>query len=419
LALPWFFQPIEIDGRGFAASELLLLAAVAGSALRVGVAMAGTRDGGPFEVGTIVAALRASKVWLAAWGLAGLGALHLIWLDDRTNLSAAAREWRWTLLEPAIFVTLLTVVAFRSRAPLFFVACLVAAMTIAALAGMVDLVSGDGVRADGVRRADGAYRHPNALALFLVRGWAVTAAWWTLDPQRRAALTAPLLLGAVGVLLTLSRGGLVACALVVLLLAMVATRRFRIVALGTMVASIVLMLVVAGARMLDSFSGGSASLRIDIWTASLAMIRDKPLWGYGPDGFLYAYTPRYVAPTAWAERFTSHAHNLFLDFWVRLGIIGAAIAALAIGACIYGVVAFVRDRHSRATLGTVAIFGGIAAIMHGMVDSAYFTHDLAMTAWLLVWLAFVGRTFVVGEDTESRASAGGRRFGIYRVAPLR
>ena len=128
---------------------------------------------------------------------------------------------------------------------------------------------------------------------------------------------------------------------------------------------------------------------------------------------------RRLPSTAWAERFTSHAHNLFLDFWVRLGIIGAAIAALAIGACLYGVAAFVRDRHSRATLGTVAIFGGFAAIVHGMVDSAYFTHDLAMTAWLLVWLAFVGRTFAVGEESEARASVGGRRIGLYRVAPMR
>ena len=53
------------------------------------------------------------------------------------------------------------------------------------------------------------------------------------------------------------------------------------------------------------------------------MLRDHPAWGVGLDQFVSQY-PRYIKPDAWQERFTSHPHNLILDFYVRLGLLGLA-----------------------------------------------------------------------------------------------
>jgi putative inorganic carbon (HCO3(-)) transporter len=223
----------------------------------------------------------------------------------------------------------------------------------------------------------------------------------------------------MGLIATLSRGGLAAAAIIIALLAAVAAPRRLFVVAGALVACALFLMVVANARMLNAFDGGSASLRFDVWTATLAMIRDHPVWGYGPDGFLYNYNPRYVQPTAWAERFTAHAHNLVLDFWVRLGIIGAAVVTVAIGACLASVATFVQAGNRRETIADAALIGLLAAILHGMVDNGYFVHDLAMSAWLLIWLAMQRRTGVAKEGTVGIARSGRWRMRIHRVAPVR
>ncbi|MGH9172701.1 MAG: O-antigen ligase family protein, partial [Vicinamibacterales bacterium] len=183
--------------------------------------------------------------------------------------------------------------------------------------------------------------------------------------------------------------------------------------------------VVARDRMLDLFGGGSGSLRLDIWSSALRMIRDRPLQGYGPDQFLYAYLPRYVEPMAWNERFTSHAHNLVLDFWVRLGIIGGAFVIVATLFCLRAVAQHVREKSHAHALPAAATVALAAVLAHGMVDNAYFSHDLAMSGWLLAVLAF-GPTVDAteadsagSEGVDDRARAGGRRSGIHWLAPVR
>jgi O-antigen ligase len=170
--------------------------------------------------------------------------------------------------------------------------------------------------------------------------------------------------------------------------------------------------------MLDTFSGGSASLRLEIWRSAFGMVRDAPVWGYGPDGFLYSYAPRYVSPSAWAERFTAHAHNLLLDAWIRLGIIGAAIVAVALVACLLVVYQRVLRRDGGHGLDTVALVALVTVFVHGMVDNAYFGHDLAMSTWLLMWLAVDRRGNAVEGDSVSGAHPGDRRRRLYRLAPV-
>jgi O-antigen ligase len=118
------------------------------------------------------------------------------------------------------------------------------------------------------------------------------------------------------------------------------------------------------------------------------MIRDRPVLGFGPDQFLYAYVPRYIQPTAWDERFTSHAHNLLADSWIRLGIIGAIAAIVVVVFVARQIVNDRTDNIGRSALSKAATVALGATLVHGLIDNAYFGHDLAMSAWLLAWLAF-------------------------------
>jgi putative inorganic carbon (hco3(-)) transporter len=166
---------------------------------------------------------------------------------------------------------------------------------------------------------------------------------------------------------------------------------WRLLALaGGAVALAVLGAGLTHARRLTSlfaFGPGSTSgRRLELWQASWDMGKDHPLQGVGMDNFLYAY-PRYRLPGAGSEPFLSHPHNLVLDFWLSLGVLGLAWLAWAI----LTVVTVARrclataDQPRRAlALGLTAslIVGGL----HGLVDNSYFLPDLAV----LFWLALAG-----------------------------
>ena len=64
--------------------------------------------------------------------------------------------------------------------------------------------------------------------------------------------------------------------------------------------------------------------RIDLWKAGAAMIRDFPVSGIGLDQFLYWHPVRYIVPENWSERYVSHPHNIVLDFWLSLGVLGVS-----------------------------------------------------------------------------------------------
>lgn len=429
VALPWFYSPVPVGTAEFPASELLLATALIGLGLHfLAAEMINIRSWGQatrrpsrlfadLGLRTIVARVGRSRTWVAATSLAALGLLHLLWLHERTPFDAAAREWRWTLLEPALLVAACAAIA-TPRSRTYLAGCLVVGAGLAALAGLVEVLAGGGVVADGARRATGPYPHPNALALYLVRGWALVAAWWVWEPRHRAWLTLPVVLTTLGLAATLSRGALAAAVVAGFIIALRAAPRLRLFAAIVGGGLVALLIAVASGRMLDTFSGGSASLRLEIWRSAFGMVRDAPVWGYGPDGFLYSYAPRYVSPSAWAERFTAHAHNLLLDAWIRLGIIGAAIVAVALVACLLVVYQRVLRRDGGHGLDTVALVALVTVFVHGMVDNAYFGHDLAMSTWLLMWLAVDRRGNAVEGDSVSGAHPGDRRRRLYRLAPV-
>jgi O-antigen ligase len=118
------------------------------------------------------------------------------------------------------------------------------------------------------------------------------------------------------------------------------------------------------------------------------MVRDHPLLGVGLDNFLYQYRTYYVLPTAWEEFNLSHPHNLVLDFWLRLGLPGLAVAVwLLIAFFRQGWQAYHRLPEGAERLLVLGLMGGmVAVIAHGLVDNAFFLVDLAFAFMLMVAL---------------------------------
>jgi O-antigen ligase len=167
-------------------------------------------------------------------------------------------------------------------------------------------------------------------------------------------------------------------------------KRGFLAALAGVIAALLALLPLAGLERITSLvnlAGGTTYRRLKLWEATLAMIRDHPLFGVGLDNFLYQY-PRYMLPEAWQEPNLSHPHNIALDWWTRLGVMG-------MGALIWLEVSFfrlgLRLYHSLEGGELRALVLGLMASMvdflaHGLIDNSYFLVDLAFVFFLTLGL---------------------------------
>ncbi|MCC6704662.1 MAG: O-antigen ligase family protein, partial [Thermomicrobiales bacterium] len=256
--------------------------------------------------------------------------------------------------------------------------------------GIVGLLRGSGVAADGVRRAIGPYNHPNNLAFFIERATLLTAIPAFFHPRYRRIGIALLVIGGVAVLATFSRGaliGLSAGAVVALWL----IGRLRAIAgvAAALVAAGGVLALLAGERLFDSGGEGSEPSRFVIWEGAERILRDFPLTGIGPDQFYVMYGLRYIEPVGWPERYTAHAHNIFLDFWLWFGLAGLAFAVVACAWVAWRTIRLQRIVVTQGTIKALPIAGAAAlaaGLTHGLIDHGFLLPDLAVLTWFAVAL---------------------------------
>ena len=299
------------------------------------------------------------------------------------------------MIEPSIYYLLLVGTLRSSREVRCFLNGLVILGFAVALYSLyhyffVGVVEATG----GVRRILAVYHSPNALALFLGRiipvAVALALGLITVQHRWRRALVP---LGAAALMLavfylTFSRGawlGLIAAAL---LLFFASDRRAGLLTLvGILVLGLALVPVLPWERLL---SITPFVQRLLVWQAALAMVLDHPLTGVGLDNFLYHY-PQYILPQAAFEPDISHAHNVFLDFWSRLGILGLATLVWLqyqfwrMGVSVLRGAPAPQERW----LALALMASMVDFLVHGLIDNSYFLIDLAYIFWLTYGLLAV------------------------------
>ncbi|OQA41414.1 MAG: O-Antigen ligase [Chloroflexi bacterium ADurb.Bin325] len=198
-----------------------------------------------------------------------------------------------------------------------------------------------------------------------------------------ALVTATLLLACVA---TFSKGALllglpIGIALVLLLGARRSGRRWPAYAFG--VAAVLglagLLLLFRTPRFADlfNFEAGTSFLRLRLWQAAWQMALDHPVFGVGPDNFLYAYRSHYVLPAAWEELGLSHPHNLLLDLWTRLGLVGVFVGLYALATAFRLAWRAFRRGDAWGWPLALGLLAGLAAtVLHGLIDNSLFLPDL-------------------------------------------
>lgn len=246
--------------------------------------------------------------------------------------------------------------------------------------GSADLCTGE-----ELIRATGTFSNPNLLAAFLVLLLPLAAAGSMALADRTARLigTAAVVVGYAAVLLTGSRGGILAALAGVAAFVVLRrpTRRRLLVAGGVSV---------VGVGVMAAASGGSFGVRSDVWSAAVSLLVSEPL-GVGPGragALIDATVPG-------GEAFT-HAHNLWLNYAVEAGLPGL-VAALALTALAGLVVVRAAARGSDVAVALGAGLAGFAVM--SLADHPANAIRIAIALWALLGL-------VAAESRSTRSYSG-------------
>jgi hypothetical protein len=123
--------------------------------------------------------------------------------------------------------------------------------------------------------------------------------------------------------------------------------------------------------------------RWSLWRAAVEMFVQDPILGIGPDRFRLEYGP-HLGLQSWDSRV--HTNNMYLEFLVGSGVVGAAAFAWLWGAALGAFRPLGRSAGEDA--GIVAAAGGTAAILvHGLFDSFWSFTPTYLAIWLVLALA--------------------------------
>lgn len=399
LAIPFYRQPKQIMGKAFSMIEVVVLVTLAAWIMRqVVTRLAAPRDSACSPVYSLSLTVRRWWYWKSRlspldWGMIALGLIALASFVVAQERGVALRELRTVVLEPLVFYMLLRVMLPRESHVWRVVDAWVLSGLAIAIWALLQFVSRQGgITAEGVWRVRGPYGSPNNLAIMLGRQLPLMTAVAGFGHRRFRRLAYALIIPPVvaALYLTYSRAGwLIGLPLPFVFLSLMRGGRTLWVAAGVLLLGMLSTIPILGTERFRSFLNtqqGTLFFRIRLWKSSLNMIRDHPLLGVGLDNFLYQYRSRYILPSAWQEPNLSHPHNLLIEFWTRLG--GLGVSVLIWIEFFFFQRALRLYNHlpegDRRTL-VLGIMGGMLNVLcHGLVDSGFFTVDLAYSFCLLV-----------------------------------
>jgi O-antigen ligase len=279
------------------------------------------------------------------------------------------------------------------------VACIIAGICVWALVQMIFMP--EMLVAGQVRHP---FTNPNVLAVILnaMLFAGVGFYWAAQDKNQRRILWVLLFLYLAAFIGIASKGGMIVMAVgVVLMMALPRRGWYRACWKG-----LVLLALAGGAVAIAfSFLPGRASLfgqvaiflqtdfatainRMDIWMATLEMVRQNPIFGFGYRSFALVYPSVRLPADIYSSG--SMAHSDPLQLAAELGVVGVALFyAVAVLVLIRFVRVFPRGRDPVMAALFVAAAGFVG---HSHIDFPFYTLP-AMLVFALIFIALVGRLY--------------------------
>ncbi len=340
------------------------------------------------------------------WGALVLVVAGIISLIITPDLRAGAGVFKAYILEPILlFIVILGSISTTKQVRQLFWALGLSAVVISLIVA-VQYFTGWGIPEPWHdfpgRRAVGLYGFPNAVGLYIAPiltafiGLLLHVRFFT----RKNVLWILMIILLMGFSLIASQveGAIIAAAAGVGV--MLLFTRWRWWAIGAAVLGGVIAFAYEPSRELLLFQDVSGDVRLALWHGTWSLLSDRPWFGAGLGAFPIVYDI-YRLPSH--VELLQYPHNLFLNFWVELGILGLL---WIVGTCVLFITTAIKTI-SRSHGYSIVLLGILTCLLvYGIVDVPYFKNDLSVLFWF--WLAllslFAHKKITSPSDTSKLAT---------------
>ncbi len=201
--------------------------------------------------------------------------------------------------------------------------------------------------------------------------------------------------------------------------------RLRWPALALVALLLIVGLIIGPARVAQALAAapvvGGWEGRLELWSRALEAIADYPFTGIGMGTFDHVVPLRYpYVLLAGAELAIPHAHNLFLQVAVDLGLPGliafVALLGLVLAAAVRSARAWAGDQ-ALALQVTGLAAGLVAVLVHGLLDAASWGSKPAVFIWALMGLIMAHQAVSLQRRTPPPSAGEGRGGGQSPPSP--
>jgi O-antigen ligase len=134
----------------------------------------------------------------------------------------------------------------------------------------------------------------------------------------------------------------------------------------------------------------SSSVRVEVYTIAANLVKENWLTGIGPGQFpaYYQLEAERILGRAPYEWNMLHPHNLYIAFWLNLGLAGFAgfvwLLYLMVAACRNDfekfAIAGIKEQTKIRVMGFTLL---LTVLLHGLFDTPFFKNDLSLLFWLI------------------------------------
>lgn len=326
------------------------------------------------------------RPWL--YGAGGLIAAAILATVVAPDTRGALGVLKAYFVEP-VLLFLVAVTTIKTAADRrVILAWFVGGAAFTALIGVFQFVTGAGIPIpwDVERRVTGPFPYPNALGLYAGPAVIVAALFAARETGRaRMWWAAAALLSFAGIVLAQSEAAIGSVVLMLGIAALFSSKLKKVALVGGTIA-VLLITLVSPLRNFAveklSLQDRSGEVRQMQWSETWEMLKTKPVFGVGLNGYPEALAPFHLRPDI--EIF-QYPHTIIFNVWTELGLAGFVACA--------GLFALVVTSPRRAkadgwkdtaAVAALLVFGGM--LVHGLVDVPYFKNDLSVLTWLLLAL---------------------------------
>ncbi len=145
-----------------------------------------------------------------------------------------------------------------------------------------------------------------------------------------------------------------------------------------------------GSLLNISTSAGSASTRLIAWKIAIESWKERPIFGWGPNNFFYAFN-KYYNPTSlehgYSETWFDNAHNIILNTLTVQGIVGFAAY---LGIFVVGAFSVFRRTKNIDTDVNLSVIGAGFLAAHLVQNITVFENPTSYL-YFFFWLAMINR----------------------------